>query len=371
MFNIPHKFKKNDRFEQFQILDFCGKGATGEVYLARTDDDQTCAIKIVDGISKEKLAQEAQSLQHYRDNIGKHPNLIEIDSVGYTADGILYYTMVAADNLSNESEGYRPDTLENRLAFFPPPDINTIYRWMNPILSGLDDLHQAGYYHRDLKPANILFVDGKPKIADVGLLIAKDHEETSPLAGTYGFIPPESFGATIRNLPQDGACDIYAAGIILYCLLSGMSPLDYPIIPENIPVEHIQKLRSIYLRACHPKPAQRFKNILEFRLALTDAFEKKAPSTSSFHIPPHLKTLFISNIVLCVLMIVAGSATRFFPTEQFVSYLSFVISLLCIITTVCDVILLGISNHWGKLAWFRVCCILHLVISISLFFMGV
>ena len=77
--------------------------------------------------------------------------------------------------------------------------------------NGLAHLHEKGLVHRDIKPSNVIFVNGVPKLADVGLVsIGSD---ASTFIGTTGYIPPEGPGT-----PQ---ADIYALGKTLYELLTG------------------------------------------------------------------------------------------------------------------------------------------------------
>jgi len=57
------------------------------------------------------------------------------------------------------------------------------------LTSALAFLHEQGLVHRDIKPSNIIFVQGQPKLADIGLVAGSD--ETSSFVGTEGFIPPE------------------------------------------------------------------------------------------------------------------------------------------------------------------------------------
>ena len=52
----------------------------------------------------------------------------------------------------------------------------------------LDHIHNAELAHRDIKPSNIIFVDGVPKIADIGLVAATGQRT---FVGTEGFVPPK------------------------------------------------------------------------------------------------------------------------------------------------------------------------------------
>src|SRR5206468_2532672 len=73
------------------------------------------------------------------------------------------------------------------------------------LTSALAFLHEQGLIHRDIKPSNIIFVQGQPKLADIGLVAGSD--ETCSFVGTEGFIPPEG--------PGTPAADVYSLGKVL------------------------------------------------------------------------------------------------------------------------------------------------------------
>jgi serine/threonine protein kinase len=75
------------------------------------------------------------------------------------------------------------------------------------LATALEHLHRNGLVHRDIKPSNIIFVNGSPKLADIGLVAPAD--ATLSCVGTEGFLPPEGPGS-----PQ---ADIYSLGKVLCC----------------------------------------------------------------------------------------------------------------------------------------------------------
>jgi len=72
-------------------------------------------------------------------------------------------------------------------------------------------MHSAGLVHRDIKPSNIIFVNGKPKLADIGLVVSLG--DARSFVGTEGYVPPEGPG-TIH-------ADIYSLGKVLYEISTG------------------------------------------------------------------------------------------------------------------------------------------------------
>jgi eukaryotic-like serine/threonine-protein kinase len=60
------------------------------------------------------------------------------------------------------------------------------------LTTALEHLHQNNLVHRDIKPSNIIFVEGRPKLADIGLV--SDIDATRSYVGTEGYVPPEGPG---------------------------------------------------------------------------------------------------------------------------------------------------------------------------------
>ena len=106
--------------------------------------------------------------------------------------------------------------------------------------------------HRDVKPANCLFVGGQLKLADFGLLT-----EAHPLVsrvGTQKYMPPDG--------RMDMRADVYAAGLVIYEMLSGLPVDDFPRLGHRAgqiaqsPI--LTALLRLVLRACEREPEERF-----------------------------------------------------------------------------------------------------------------
>jgi len=115
-------------------------------------------------------------------------------------------------------------SLQERIATSAPLEIGDALAIARGILDGLRALHEKGVVHRDLKPANILFREGgEAVLGDLGLarsLALARITMRSSIVGTLAYMAPEQ----LRGQPADERADIYAAGGILYQLLSGRFP---------------------------------------------------------------------------------------------------------------------------------------------------
>ncbi len=122
---------------------------------------------------------------------------------------------------------------------------------LEPVVTALAAAHQAGLIHRDIKPENVLIADAAGphgtdvvKVADFGLAkaISADTQHTATggvLIGTVSYLAPE----LVVDGKADARADVYAAGVVLYELLTGQKPhqgespiqVAYKHVHEDIP----------------------------------------------------------------------------------------------------------------------------------------
>jgi serine/threonine-protein kinase len=113
---------------------------------------------------------------------------------------------------------------------------------LEPVLAGLTAAHRAGIVHRDIKPENVLIgIDGVVKVADFGLARAvvgtgQTSATGGVLIGTVAYLSPEQ----LERGRADARSDIYAAGIVLYEMLTGAPPYggDTPLAVAYQHVHH-------------------------------------------------------------------------------------------------------------------------------------
>jgi len=126
---------------------------------------------------------------------------------------------------------------------------------MQPILAALGAAHRAGLVHRDVKPENVLVTDaGQVKVADFGLARAEsasNQTKTGLIIGTVAYMAPEQ----VVSGSSDARSDVYAAGILLFELLTGMQPhqAESPLAVAYKHVNEVVPLPSSVLRGMPPQ----------------------------------------------------------------------------------------------------------------------
>lgn len=244
-----------DNFSGCEILARCGRGAFGITFLAQNPLGKKVIIKIIS--SAHNCIREMRGLRNYMSVAGKQENLLQIYHIGEFAEGF-YYIMEAADNCGTEND-YMPATLGNFFRInrkFSAAETIDITR---QLLSGLKVIHENNLIHRDIKPDNIIFVNGKPKLSDPGLVV--EVGQSASFAGTLGFIPPEALD---DEEAIDQRADLYALGKVFYCMATGCKAREYPLLPTDMPVEICRQFYPLIMRVCNRDRNKRFRNCDDF-----------------------------------------------------------------------------------------------------------
>ncbi|MBR2358677.1 MAG: SUMF1/EgtB/PvdO family nonheme iron enzyme [Lentisphaeria bacterium] len=258
-----HFLQTDEVFADYTILNFCGSGAYGEVYLAEDITHKVVALKLIPiSYGSEVWRMELIGLRHYRQAVEDHKSLIEVLHVGET-DNFFYYTMEAADNmLHGDSEEYVADTLAHRLERGGRLEPEKVLELAHNLLDALEHLSEHDLAHRDIKPANIVFINGQPKLSDIGLI--SNTGVRSKVVGTLEYLPPEIADGD----PVGYGHDLYSLGKVLYCALTGLLPENFPEVPISVPLRAWRQFKNVLLKACSPDPRQRFYSPTSFRAAL-------------------------------------------------------------------------------------------------------
>jgi hypothetical protein len=197
----------------FLVGEPLGAGGMGVVY--RAEDltlHRPVALKFLlphyqlDASSKERFLREARAAGAL-----DHPNLCPVYEVGESTVG-LFLAMPL----------YGGETLKERLARTRTIAVDEALAIASQIAAGLQCAHAAGIVHRDIKPANVmLLADGTAKILDFGLAkVRADPAISRDVLGTVGYMSPEQ----VRGDPVDAPTDLWALGVMLYEMVSGVRP---------------------------------------------------------------------------------------------------------------------------------------------------
>jgi hypothetical protein len=168
---------------------------------------------------------------------------------------------------------------------------------MGEVCAGLAYSHQRGVVHRDIKPGNIMMTtDGQVKIADFGIARLENSSMTQvgTLIGTPSYMAPEQF----RGEPVDLRADIWAAGVMLYQLLTGEKPFEggfsavmhkalhtEPPPPSQLSVTTPRGFDAVIARALAKRPDDRFRSATEFADAIRAAVNAPAPAPEPAGLP--------------------------------------------------------------------------------------
>ena len=247
-----------------QLLRVIGRGSYGEVWLARSVMGTLRAVKIVRRSSfdtERPYLREFEGIRKCEPVSRSHEGLIDVLHVGQSTEaGFFYYVMELADAVDGrpgETETYRPLTLTARLNGEEPLPVEDCLQLAQSLAGALAQLHDFGLLHRDVKPSNILYVDGMPKLGDIGLVA--EAGESRSFVGTEGYVPLEGPGSV--------KADLFALGKVLYQMLTGLDRTRYPELPDGwsqrLDFDQRLELNEIVLRACEDDPERRYRNARE------------------------------------------------------------------------------------------------------------
>lgn len=209
---------------------------------------------------------EGEALQNYWGL--QHPNLIAIRAVFDRRGCPLCYTMDAADDarLGREirPEIYRPMTLAefartlaaNEQSLNVARRLSTCLAIAKPLLEAMEYLHENNLCHCDIKLSNVVCVRGVWQLADISLLSPAGNRG---YRGTTGYVPPEGHGHRTG--------DIFSMGKVVYELLTGLGPHDFPRFPQP-ELPQWKEIGQVLAQACHRDWKQRFSTAEQFGVAL-------------------------------------------------------------------------------------------------------
>lgn len=282
------------------LLRVIGRGSYGEVWLAKNNAiDHYRAIKVIYRSQFDVSApfdREFSGLERYEPISRGHSGLVDILHVGANKEaGYFYYVMELADDQHPrqpfDPENYTPTTLhavQRSRGRLPLEECREIGQ---KLADALGYLHQQGLVHRDIKPHNIIFVDGTPKLADIGLVSTVAEART--FVGTEGYVP--------RDGPGTPQADIYALGKVLYEISSGKDRLACPELPDDLEAIPDRKqwleFNAILLHACSDNPELRYQNARQLHEDIERNACGKPPRLSRARLFPRRVAVAVGSVL--------------------------------------------------------------------------
>lgn len=283
-----HAWRPGLLSERYELAEVIGCGGTAVVWRGKDLRlDRTVAIKILrTGHAHERSLVERFRHEAQNSAALNHPGIVSVYDTGETADadGRLPFLVM---------EFVQGCTLRELLVQQGPLTPEAAARITAAVCAALDFSHRHGIVHCDVKPGNVM-IDraGTVKLMDFG--IARDVDAaratttlTGTIMGTAHYLSPEQ----IRGQQADHRSDVYAAGCLLYELLTGAPPFagDSPV---SLCHQHLSEdprppslrnpavgagLDAVTLTALTKGPANRYQTAAEMRSDLLRVLRHRRP----------------------------------------------------------------------------------------------
>lgn len=247
----------------FKLEGVLGIGGMSEVFRARDMVlGRTVAIKVLNASYRE----EPERINRFESECAlmakvRHENVVSVYSAGH-ARGQFYIAMEAVDGRSLES------LVAAQKVLLPKRALEMIRQ----TALGLQAAHENGVLHRDVKPGNVILTpEGVVKVLDFGLSLDADEdpEKEGVIWATPYYVPPE----TLMRAPEDVRADIYALGMMLRNLLTGVDTL--PDAGESIRSLLTAKRNLVPMREAYSKLPESLCELVD-HMTTFDASERPA-----------------------------------------------------------------------------------------------
>ena len=307
---------------KYEIRRTLGKGAMGMVYEGFDPViERKVAIKTILAEHLEPSEME-ESIARFRREAQaggrlQHPNIVGVYEYGNDA-GTAFMVTEYVDG----------EELKRILGSGRSFEVIEIFELMKQLLTALDYSHKQGVVHRDIKPANLMIILPGPKLKVMDFGIARIASSSLTQVGTVVGTPTHMAPEQLMGIPADGRVDIWASGVILYELLTGVSPFlaetpaavmhnvlqGQPAAPSTLNAGIPAGFDAVVSRALAKKPDERFQTAREFQAAMLMALQGKNVTATmtlrtqtAMRVPDKMPVLAIAPEVLAQ---IEGSLSR-------------------------------------------------------------
>jgi serine/threonine protein kinase len=293
----PSDLPRGSMVGEYRVTGILGEGGMGKVYAGvHPLIGRKVAIKVISRALSRSDEGTARFLQEARAATAlHHRNIVDVFAFGQLPDGRHYQVMELLEG----------ETLRKALDGRGALRLSQTRVIVRAILSALDTAHRGGIIHRDIKPDNVFVtgsLDGPPEDIEVRILDFGLAKQQSPAAdapavvtrlgfpmGTPAYMSPEQ----CRGVSSiDARADLYAAGVVLYEMLTGRVPfqsdaalevmtmqIGQPAPPPSTVTPVPLALEQVVLRALAKQPGERYESAAE----MLAAFETACRATPDWH----------------------------------------------------------------------------------------
>lgn len=263
-FDVPTVEEMTALLPQYEFDKLAAFGGMGAVYRARQASlDRPVAVKILppafgaEPEFAERFTSEARAMAKLN-----HTNIVAVYDFGITREGHLYLVM----------EWVEGPTIHELIQKGTIP-VRKVASLAMQLCDALSYAHGHKILHRDIKPGNIMVnQDDQVKVADFGLARPITGEAEENPYGTPDYAAPE----IMDKRSVDQRVDIFAAGIVLYEMLTGRVPRQpRRSVTEYAPVS--PHWDEIIAKATHPNADLRYSDVREFRAGILMAISPASP----------------------------------------------------------------------------------------------
>jgi serine/threonine protein kinase/tetratricopeptide (TPR) repeat protein len=304
-----------DRLGRYRLVSRLAVGGMAELFLAEQEGVEGFRKRVVVKRLLPQLARKSQVVEMFLNeahlaSLIDHPNVVQILDLGQEGDD--FY--IAMEYLDGRSLSDIEEQAQTRGHLVP---LGLAARILADACGGLDWAHNAmdgagqplGIVHRDFTPANIFVTfDGRVKVLDFGIAKSQavaSHTEPGALKGKYVYMSPEM----VAGRPIDRRADLFAAGVMLYELITGRLPfvgnsvravlssiaLARPIPPRNLDPSIPPDLETMALKLLQRNPDDRPQTGAEVKQALDGFLEGQTFVVGAGQVAQYMADLFPSR----------------------------------------------------------------------------